>query len=132
MDLRKLNKNVEIINNKLAKYKDSEGNLSIFPIAGLICNCQYLRVDEGNLNTMKFNKEVDKNMKFTKTKATTQVTKDTITGKEEDKNTIVDKEVEVYEMWIVSNGLGMKEAFNSKKEAITYCENINLKYVGLI
>lgn len=132
MELRKLNKNVELINKKLAKYKDTDGNLSIFPISGLICSCQYLRVDESNLNVMKFNKEVEKNMKFNKTKITTQVTKDTITGKEEDKNTIIDKEVEVYEMWRVSNGLGMKEVFNNKEEAVAYCEDTNIKYVGLI
>ena len=132
MDLKKLNKNVEIVNSKFAKYEDSEGNLNIFTIAGLICNCQYLRVDESNLNVMKFNQEIDKNMKLKKVKATTQVTKDTITGKEEDKTTLVDKEVEVYEMWRVVNGLGMKEVFNDKKEALTYCNDINIKYLGLI
>ncbi len=132
MDLKKLNKNVEVVNSKFAKYEDSEGNLSIFPISGLICNCQYLRVDESNLNVMKFNQEIDKNMKLKKVKAMTQVTKDTITGKEEDKNTLVDKEVEVYEMWRVVNGLGMKEVFNDKKEALIYCNDINIKYLGLI
>lgn len=132
MDLKKLNKNVEIVNSKFAKYEDSEGNLSIFPISGLICNCQYLRVDESNLNIMKFNQEIDKNMKLKKVKTTTQVTKDTVTGKEEDKNTLVDQEVEVYEMWRVVNGLGMKEVFNDKKEALTYCNDINIKYLGLV
>lgn len=132
MDLKKLNKNVEIINSKFAQYRDNEGNLSIFPIAGLICNCQYLRADEANINIMKFNKEIDKNMKFKKIKATTQVTKDTITGKEKDKNTLVDKEVELYEMWRVVNGLGMKEVFNNKDEALKYCDDVNIKYLGLI
>ena len=35
-------------------------------------------------------------------------------------------------MWRVVNGLGMKEIFNDKKEALTYCNDINIKYLGLI
>lgn len=132
MDLKKLNDNVKTITDKLARYEDSEGNISVFPVGGLICRCEYLRVDDNNKKMLEFQNEIPKNMTFTKIKITTQVTKDTITNKEEDKLTLVDKEVEVYEMWRVSNGLGMKEIFNSKKEATNYCNEINERYMEFV
>lgn len=132
MELKELNSNIEIIKNKYAKYSDKNGNIVIFPIAGLICKCEYLRVDETNKNILEFRGEIPKGMKFTKIKTMTQVTKDKITGKEEDKNTIVDQDVEVFEMWKVTNSVGISEIFNNKDEATKYCDKINEKYLEMI
>lgn len=133
MELEKLNNNiVEIINNSLAKYEDREGNLLILPITGLICKCEYLRVDEAQKINMEFTKQISKKETFSKKKVVTQVTKDTITNNEEDKNIIVDKEIEVYEMWVVTNGLGAKKIFNNKNDAFIYCNDINDKYLQYI
>ena len=65
---------------------------------------------------MEFNKDIPKNLELKKITATTQVFKNTITGNKRDRNTIVDQEVEVYEMWRVTNGLGTKQVFNNKKK----------------
>lgn len=132
MELRKFNENVKPIENKLARYEDSEGNILILPISGLICKCEYVKVDEANRVQMEFNKEIPKHMKLNKITVTTQVFKNTITGNKRDKNTIVDQEVEVYELWRVTNGLGMKEIFDNKEEAVTYCNEINDKYMEMI
>ena len=132
MGLKELNNNIEIIKNKFAKYCDKDGNIVIFPVEGLICKCEYLRVDESNKNILEFRGEIPKGMRFTKIKTMTQITKDKITGKEEDKNTIVDQEIEVYQMWKISNGVGVSEIFNSKKEAIEYCNENNQKYMEFI
>lgn len=132
MELRKFNENVKPIENKLARYEDSEGNILILPISGLICKCEYVKVDEANRIQMEFNKEIPKHMKLNKITVTTQVFKNTITGNKRDKNTIVDQEVEVYELWRVTNGLGMKEIFDNKEEAVTYCNEINDKYMEMI
>ena len=132
MELRKFNENVKPIENKLARYEDSEGNIFILPISGLICKCEYVKVDEANRIQMEFNKEIPKHMKLNKITVTTQVFKNTITGNKRDKNTIVDQEVEVYELWRVTNGLGMKEIFDNKEEAVTYCNEINDKYMEMI
>lgn len=132
MELRKFNENVKPIENKLARYEDEEGNILILPISGLICKCEYVKVDEANRVQMEFNKDIPKDMKLNKITVTTQVFKNTITGNKRDKNTIVDQDVEVYEMWRVTNGLGMKEVFNNKDEAIAYCNEINDKYLEII
>lgn len=132
MELRKFNENVKPIENKLARYEDEEGNILILPISGLICKCEYVKVDEANRVQMEFNKDIPKDMELNKITVTTQVFKNTITGNKRDKNTIVDQDVEVYEMWRVTNGLGMKEVFNNKDEAIAYCNEINDKYLEMI
>lgn len=132
MELRKFNENVKPIENKLARYEDEEGNILILPISGLICKCEYVKVDEANRVQMEFNKDIPKDMKLNKITVTTQVFKNTITGNKRDKNTIVDQDVEVYEMWRVTNALGMKKVFNNKDEAIAYCNEINDKYLEMI
>lgn len=132
MDLKKLNDGVLMITDKLVKYEDNDGNISVFPVNGLICRCEYLRVDEENKKMLEFQNEIPKDMKFSKVTITTQVPKNTVTNKEEDKLTIVDKEIEVYEMWRVSNALGMKQIFNSKNEAVNYCNEINDKYMEYV
>ena len=52
------------------------------------------------------------------------VPKNTITGKEEDKNTIVDQEVEAYQIWVVANNLGFMSSFKDKQEAVDFEEKI--------
>ena len=132
MDLKKFNETVETLENKLARYSDDEGNILILPLSGLICKCEHLKVDESNKVQMEFNKEIPKGLELNKVTVTTQVLKNTITGNKRDKNTIVDKPVEVYELWRVTNGLGMKLVFNNKKEAVNYCNDINNKYIEMI
>mgnify|MGYP006979804793 CR=1 FL=1 len=132
MDLKKFNETVETLENKLARYADEEGNILILPVSGLICKCEHLKVDESNKVQMEFNKEIPKGLELNKVTVTTQVFKNTITGNKRDKNTIVDQEVEVYELWRVTNGLGMKLIFNNQEDAVNYCNDINNKYIGLV
>lgn len=132
MDLKKFNDTVETLENKLARYEDEEGNILILPVSGLICKCEHLKVDENNKVQMEFNKEIPKGLELNKVTVTTQVFKNTITGNKRDRNTIVDQEVEVYELWRVTNGLGMKLVFNNQEEAVNYCNDINNKYIEMI
>ena len=132
MDLKKFNETVETLENKLARYADEEGNILILPVSGLICKCEHLKIDENNKVQMEFNKEIPKGLELNKVTVTTQVFKNTITGNKRDRNTIVDQEVEVYELWRVTNGLGMKLVFNNQEEAVNYCNDINNKYIGVV
>lgn len=132
MDLKKFNETVETLENKLARYADEEGNILILPISGLICKCEHLKIDESNKVQMEFNKEIPKGLELNKVTVTTQVFKNTITGNKRDRNTIVDQEVEVYELWRVTNALGMKLVFNDQEEAVNYCNDINNKYIEMI
>lgn len=126
MELRKFYNNIELQSNKLVKYEDKEGNVSIFPIAGLLCKCEYLKVDKDRLNIMRFNQEVDKNMKFSIIDETIPV------ADPKNKSHIVRKNIKVNEMWKVSNGIGFSQIFNSKEEALALVKEINTKYLDKV
>ena len=51
----------------------------------------------------------------------------TKTKNEKDKGTIIDAEVEVSQVWVVKNGIGLTKAFANKEEALSYVEEINNK-----
>ncbi len=126
MELKKFYDNVSIKNEKLVEYKDSEGNINIFPIAGLLCKCEFLKVDKERLTVMKFNQEVDKSMTF-----------DTFDEKvpctdPKNKNHIIQKTIKVNYMWRVSNAIGASQIFNNKEEANSLVDDINNKYIDII
>ena len=93
------------------------------PVNNLYASCSYLTLTEEEYKQALFNGSVQKN-DYNKTKINKPTPKNVITGKEEDKNTIVDKEVEAYEIWVVANNLGFMSSFNNKKEAVEYVEKI--------
>lgn len=126
MELRKFYDNIELQSNKLVKYEDKEGNVSIFPIAGLLCKCEYLKVDKDRLNIMRFNQEVDKKMEFNII--------DEVVPSVDSKNKahLVNKTIKVNEMWKVSNGIGFSQIFNDKEEALTITNDINNKYLDKV
>lgn len=123
MELKKFYDNIKLENDKIAKYEDEEGNISIFPITALLCRCEFLKVDGKKLDIMKFNLEVDKAMKFEQKEETVPVQDPKI------KNHIVDKNIIVNLMWKVTNGCGISQIFNSKDEALKLVSEVNNKYI---
>lgn len=123
MELKKFYDNIKLENDKIAKYEDEEGNISIFPITALLCRCEFLKVDNKKLDIMKFNLEVDKAMKFKQKEETVPVQDPKI------KNHIVDKNIMVNLMWKVTNGCGISQIFNSKDEALQLVAEVNSKYI---
>jgi hypothetical protein len=130
-DLIKFNKNITKVNKDIAKYEDEKGNVAILNIGSLLCGCEYLELDELSYKKALFEKIVDKNIKYNKIKITKAVDKYTKTKNEKDKGTIIDAEVEVSQVWIVKNGLGLTKAYNSKEKALSYVEEINNKYLEM-
>lgn len=121
-DLKNFMNNLEI-RPEVSKYKDEKGNIMYIPTDNLYASCSYLLLTEEEYKQALFNGTVNKN-DYNKIKTTRPVPKNTITNKEEDKNTIVDKEVEAYEIWVVANNLGFMSSFKDKQEAIDFVENI--------
>ena len=64
-------------------------------------------------------------MIFNKIKVNKIIPKNKITGKDKDKNTLVEQEVEVNQVWFVKNALKMHTTFNNKEEAKAYFEKVN-------
>ena len=54
-----------------------------------------------------------------------------MSGKKQDQGILVDNEVEVSQVWVVKNGIGLTKAFNVKKDALKLVEELNNKYLEM-
>lgn len=74
---------------------------------------------------------IDKNAEYNKITITKPVDKYTKTKNEKDKGTIIDAEVEVCQVWVVKNGLGLTKAYNEKARALQLANELNNKYLEM-
>ena len=130
-DLIKFNKNITKVTKEIAKYEDEKGNYMLIPTGQLLCNVEYMELDEISYKKALFEMIIDKNAKYNKITITKPVDKYTKTKNEKDKGTIINAEVEVSQVWVVKNGLGLTKAYNSKEKALSYVEEINNKYLEM-
>ena len=126
-DLIKFNKNITKVTKEIAKYEDEKGNYMLIPTGQLLCNVEYMELDEISYKKALFEMIIAKDAKYNKITITKPVDKYTKTKNEKDKGTIIDAEVEVSQVWVVKNGLGLTKAFANKEEALSYVEEINDK-----
>lgn len=130
-DLIKFNKNITKVTKEIAKYEDEKGNYMLIPTGQLLCNVEYMELDEISYKKALFEKIIEKDAKYNKITITKPVDKYTKTKNEKDKGTIIDAEVEVSQVWVVKNGIGLTKAFNVKKEALKLVEELNNKYLEM-
>ena len=126
-DLIKFNKNITKVTKEIAKYEDEKGNYMLIPTGQLLCNVEYMELDEISYKKALFEMIIDKDVEYNKIIITKPVDKYTKTKNEKDKGTIIDAEVEVSQVWVVKNGLGLTKAFANKEEALSYVEEIDNK-----
>lgn len=130
-DLIKFNKNITKVTKEIAKYEDEKGNYMLIPTGQLLCNVEYMELDEISYKKALFEMIIDKDVEYNKITITKPVDKYTKTKNEKDKGTIIDAEVEVSQVWIVKNGLGLTKAFNGKDEALKLVNELNNKYLEM-
>lgn len=130
-NLIKFNKNITKVTKEIAKYEDKKGNYMLIPTGQLLCNVEYMELDEISYKKALFEMIIDKDVEYNKITITKPVDKYTKTKNEKDKGTIIDAEVEVSQVWVVKNGLGLTKAYNSKEKALSYVEEINNKYLEM-
>ena len=130
-DLIKFNKNITKVTKEIAKYEDEKGNYMLIPTGQLLCNVEYMELDEISYKKALFEMIIDKDAKYNKIIITKPVDKYTKTKNEKDKGTIIDAEVEVIQVWVVKNGMGLTKAFNVKKDALKLVEELNNKYLEM-
>ena len=128
-DLIKFNKNITKVTKEIAKYEDEKGNYMLIPTGQLLCNVEYMELDEISYKKALFEMIIDKDVEYNKITITKPVDKYTKTKNEKDKGTIIDAEVEVSQVWVVKNGLGLTKAYNNKEKSLSYVEEINNKYL---
>lgn len=130
-DLIKFNKNITKVTKEITKYEDNKGNYMLIPTGQLLCNVEYMELDEISYKKALFEMIIDKDVEYNKITVTKPVDKYTKTKNEKDKGTIIDAEVEVSQVWVVKNGLGLTKSFNNKEKALSSVEEINNKYLEM-
>ena len=130
-DFEEFNKHTKIINEdaKLVEFKDDEGNYTIYPLASLLCKCEYVELDKQQLIVARFNQIIPNDMILPRKTIETQVSKSEITHKDADKFTIVNSTKEVSYCWMVSDSLGNSSVYLTKDEAIKVAEEHNKEII---
>lgn len=130
-DLIKFNENITKVTKEIAKYEDNKGNYTLIPVAQLLCNVEYMELDEIMYKKALFEKIIEKGVEYNKIKTTKVVDKSTITYNKKDQGTLVDSKVEVSQAWVVKNGLGLTKSFNNMDKALELVEKLNNKYLEM-
>ena len=120
MELDKFMEHVEVINKDLAIYKDTEkGMMFYMNTIQLLVRVEALEYDKEQYNIAKFEKKVQE-LDYAIKKIKRVVPKYQITKDEKDKYTLIDKKVDVKQIWNVSNASGVYKSFVNKDEALEY------------
>ena len=128
-DLKKFIDNLQVTSKEdFLLYEDEKGNMYFLPKSQCIVGVEYNEFTDEEMDILRKDNTIPKEMKFNTVKVNKIIPKNKITGKEKDKNTLVEQEVEVNQVWFVKNGIGLTKSFTNKEEALTYVEKINNKY----
>ena len=127
INIVKFMEKIEILNKDLVFYKDEEKGI-VFPLntVHLLARVDYLELDKQEYTIAKFQKKID-DLDYNIVKIKRPIPKNEITKKDEDKFTLVDREVAVRQIWTVSNSAGATVSFANKEEAIELVNKINSK-----
>lgn len=123
-DLCKFNENVEILNKDFSKYSDDKGNNFIFNTINQLAKVDYLELTKEEYQVAKFQQKIE-DLDYNIINIKKPVPKNEITGKNEDRYTLTEKEVAVRQIWNVSNPYGAFKSFINKEDAIKLANDIN-------
>lgn len=125
MKLDEFMENVEILGKEFSMYVDDEKGV-MFPLntVHLLTRVDMLELSKEEYQVAKFQKKID-DLDYKIENIKRAVPKNEITGKDEDKFTITEKEVAVRKIWNVSNTAGAFKSFTDKNEAMEYSKKIN-------
>lgn len=132
MKLDKFMKNIEILGKEFSVYTDEEKGV-IFPLntVHLLTRVDMLELSKEEYQVAKFQKKID-DLDYKIENIKRAVPKNEITGKDEDKYTITEKEVAVRKIWNVSNTAGAFKSFTDKDKAMEYSKNINKEVLNYL
>lgn len=125
MKLDEFMEKVKILGKEFSMYVDDEKGVS-FPLntVHLLTRVDMLELAKEEYQVAKFQKKID-DLDYKIENIKRAVPKNEITGKDEDKFTITEKEVAVRKIWNVSNTAGAFKSFTDKNEAMEYSIKIN-------
>lgn len=123
-DLCKFYKNINIINKDFSEYSDEKGNYFIFNTVNALTRVDYLELTKEEYTSLKFQQKIE-DLDYEIINVKRPVPKNEITGKDEDKFTITEKEVAVRRIWNVSNAFGIVKSFTNQDDAYELATGIN-------
>lgn len=130
-DLILFNDKISKLTKKIVKYEDKKGNLLLIPTGNLMCKVEYLELDEIGMKKALYENIVDKNETYNKIKVNRIIDKSSKTGNRKDAGILIDSEVEVSQVWVVTNGLGINKSFKDKEKALNLAMTLNNKYLEM-
>lgn len=132
MKLDEFMEKVEILGKEFSIYTDEEKGVS-FPLntVHLLTRVDMLELAKEEYQVAKFQKKID-DLDYKIENIKRAVPKNEITGKDEDKFTITEKEVAVRKIWNVSNTAGAFKSFVNKNEAMEYSKKINKEVLNYL
>ena len=132
MKLDEFMKDIEILGKEFSIYTDEEKGV-MFPLntVHLLTRVDMLELAKEEYQAAKFQKKID-DLDYKIENIKKAVPKNEITGKDEDKFTITEKEIAVRKIWNVSNTAGAFKSFTDKNEAMGYSKNINKEVLNYL
>lgn len=132
MKLDEFMEKVEILGKEFSIYTDEEKGVA-FPLntVHLLTRVDMLELSKEEYQVAKFQKKID-DLDYKIENIKKAVPKNEITGKDEDKFTITEKEVAVRKIWNVSNTAGAFKSFTNKDDALKVSKEINEKVFGYL
>lgn len=127
MKLEEFMENVEILGKEFSIYEDKDKGV-IFPLntVHLLARVDELELTKEEYQVAKFQQKIE-DLDYEVVNVKKPVPKNEVTGKDEDKFTIVEKEVAVRKIWNVSNTAGAFKSYTNKEEAMKKAKEINNK-----
>lgn len=118
-------KKITTRDKNISQYCDEEKGVKyLMNTPNLLTRVDYLELTETEYNKAKFEQTVD-NLEYETAMIDRPKPKYEVTKKDEDRYTLINSKVKVYKIWNVSNGLGVKQSFTNKEDAIKLCDDIN-------
>lgn len=127
MKLEEFMNNVEILGKEFSIYTDLDKGV-MFPLntVHLLTRVDYIEATKEEYISLKFQQKIE-DLEYNVINVKKPVPKNEITGKDEDKTTITEKEVAVRQIWNVSNTAGAFKSYTNKEEAMAKAKEINNK-----
>ena len=122
-ELNKFMKNITL-DKEISVYEDEEGNLFNVNTIKLLTSVEVLKLPKEEYVKAVFEKRID-DLDYTETTIHVPIPKNTITKKDEDKYTLVDKEMKAKIIYNVSNQIGLYKSYIDKESALEFAKDVN-------
>ena len=125
-NLEQFMEKITILNKDLSEYYDKEKGIKyLLPNSYVWTRVDYYELTNQELKKAIFEETVDDIKDLNYIEVERRQSKYEVTKREEDRWTITSAKVKVNQLWVVSNGMKIKQTFNNKEDALKLLDKIN-------